>query len=65
MRQYGNGITLQKQDKQLEKAGLTDFGKLVRDVALLPEQQQQKVALFAQGVIAASAAGIGAGNNEQ
>jgi hypothetical protein len=37
----------------------TEFKDLAAEVAQLPKEQQTKVALFAQGVIAATAAGVG------
>jgi len=40
-----------------------EFLDIAKEVAQLPKDQQTKVALFAQGVIAATAAGVG--NAEQ
>ena len=40
------------------KPELKPFEELVKDVAALPRAQQQTVALFTQGVIAATAAGV-------
>ncbi len=37
---------------------LAEFRDIAREVATLPREQQTKVALFAQGVIAATAAGV-------
>lgn len=36
-----------------------EFSDLAKEVAQLPKEQQAKVAIFAQGVIAATAAGVG------
>lgn len=42
--------------KEQESAkGMGDFEELVKEVVALPEEQRQKVAFFAQGVIAATA----------
>ena len=48
--QYTEAITEQENAK-----GMGDFKELVKEVVALPEEQRQKVAFFAQGVIAATA----------
>lgn len=51
MKEIKNIIATEQQENE---KGLKGFRELLQDVAQLPEQQQQSVALFAQGVIAAS-----------
>jgi len=67
MRKKQNVDQIIKETKQrdfLERnPELKDFHELAKEVAQLPKDQQTKVALFAQGVIAATAAGVG--NAEQ
>lgn len=44
----------ERQEKQVAE-DITTFEQLMQNVAKLPEEQQQKVAYFAQGVMAAAA----------
>lgn len=41
--------------KETREAAVADFDELMQEVAQLPTEQQEKVAYFTQGVIAASA----------
>lgn len=57
-RKEGSKMTQQYAEAMQEQEnakGMGDFKELAKEVAALPEEQRQKVAFFAQGVIAASA----------
>lgn len=55
---------MQKAEKQEKAAELDEFNELMKEVKALPSDQKRKVTFFAQGVIAATAAGMEAAKHE-